>query len=96
MKNVHARAIEDSETAPVEKDSAEEAFAELSSGDNKRVKAAVTEAIPDINGIQMLKECWVMQQRRVSRTLELEHSLGIRIVTVDKTFSCSQKLRRPL
>jgi hypothetical protein len=93
QKNVHARVIVDSDTGPVEKDSTEEAFAEHSSGDDKRVKTAVTEAIPDINGIQMLKEFWVMQQRRVSGTLELEYGLGIRIgVTAHKDVQLLTKI----
>jgi hypothetical protein len=72
VENVHARAAE--------KDLAAEAFAEDSAGDNERLKDAVTEVISDINGIQILKFCGVMQQRRVSRLVEFEESPGITVV----------------
>jgi hypothetical protein len=72
MKNPHARAVE--------KDLVADAFAENGACDNEALKAAVTEVIPDISGIQMLKWCWVLQQQRVSKILEFENSLGITIM----------------
>jgi hypothetical protein len=72
--------IEDSDTAAAKKDLAAAAFAADSAGDKEHLKDAVTELIPDINGMQMLKFCCVMQQRRVSRLVEFEESVGITVV----------------
>jgi hypothetical protein len=45
-----------------------------------RVKAAVNEMIPEFNGMQMLKQCWVIQQQRVGRLVEFEQSRGITVM----------------
>ena len=71
---------EDSEAAPGEKDLAAEACPEDSAADKDRSKAAVTEVISDISGEQMLKLCCMLQQKRGSRLMEMEESVGITAV----------------